>query len=76
MPRLTPIHWKKLRCVFEKAGFKENRTIGSHIALVKPGISRPVIIPKYDEVGIDIIKSNIRTADISREEYFQFLGEC
>ena len=41
----------------------------------KPGIARPVVIPKYAEVGRDIIQSNMRTAGISRERYLQLLKE-
>ena len=41
--------------------------------MVKPGVPRPVIIPKYDEVGLDIIKSNMRTAEMSRERFFELL---
>ncbi len=39
----------------------------------KPGVARPIVIPKYDRVDVDIIKSNLRTAQISREEYFELL---
>jgi len=74
LPRLTPVSWKTLKKIFEKAGFVENRTEGSHIVMVKDGISRPIIIPKYDEIGLDIIKSNMRSADMSREEYFRYLN--
>ena len=72
---MTPIHWEKLSRIFEKAGFKKEREKGSHIILTKEGIDRPVVIPKYSEVGIDIIKSNMRTAKMSRKEYFRLLNE-
>ena len=39
----------------------------------KPGLARPLIIPKYDKVDVDIIKANLRTAQMSREEYFKLL---
>jgi hypothetical protein len=39
----------------------------------KPGIDRCLVIPKYKEVGIDIIKANLRSAKLSREEYFNLL---
>ncbi|MEW6202186.1 MAG: hypothetical protein AB1546_09435 [bacterium] len=39
----------------------------------KPGIKRPLVIPQYDEVRVDIIQSNIRTAGITRKEYFETL---
>lgn len=39
----------------------------------KLGVDRPVVIPRYDKVDIDIIKANLRTAQLSREEYFRLL---
>jgi hypothetical protein len=39
----------------------------------KPGVFRPVIVPKYKEVGRDIIKNNMRTAGMSTKRYFQLL---
>ncbi len=76
MPRLTALHWKKLVCVFEKDGFRKDREHGDHIVMVKSGVARPVIIPKYSEVGIDIIKSNMRTACMSRERFLDLLKDC
>ena len=42
--------------------------------MVRDGIPRPIIIPKYDEIGLDIIKSNMRSAGMSREEYLKYLN--
>jgi hypothetical protein len=49
------------------------RISGDHIVLVKNGMARPVVIPKYSEIGLDIIKSNMRTAGMSRDRYFELL---
>ncbi len=76
MPRLTPIHWKKLKRIFEKAGFKKDREEGDHIVLTRLGTPRPVVIPKYKNIDVDIIKSNMRTAGMTRDEYFRLLKEC
>lgn len=76
MPRITPVHWKKLECVFLKAGFTLNRTKGDHRIYVKSNILRPIVIPTYHEIDVEIIKSNLRSANISRTEYFQLLEEC
>ena len=76
MPRITPVDWKTLDCVFKKAGFVFDRGKGDHRSYVKPGCLRPVVIPKYKEIDIDIIKSNMRTAGMSRDEYFKYLAEC
>ena len=36
---------------------------------------RPVIIPRHTPVDVDIIKRNMRTAQMAREEYFKLLSE-
>ena len=73
MPRITPIPWQILERVFLKAGFRFVRQESSHRAYAKPGIARPIIIPEYREVPVSIIRSNLKTAGISREEYFRLL---
>ncbi|MBI3468538.1 MAG: type II toxin-antitoxin system HicA family toxin [Planctomycetes bacterium] len=75
MPRITPIPARRLRRVFELAGFVCVRTEGDHHVFSKEGVARPVVIPDYDEVPVFIIRNNLRTAGISREEYFQLLKQ-
>jgi len=75
MPKITPIPAGRLRKVFEKAGFKCVRIEGDHFVYTKPGVARPVVIPDWKEVPIFIIKNNMRTAGITREEYFSLLEE-
>jgi predicted RNA binding protein YcfA (HicA-like mRNA interferase family) len=71
--RITPVHWTLLERVFLQAGFRFARQQGSHRSYVKPGVSRPIVIPTYDEVPVSIIRTNLKTAGISREEYFRLL---
>ena len=66
------VHWKVLECVFIKEGFKYNRHSGDH----RLYILRPVVIPSYNEIDKDIIQSNMRTAEMSRDRYFELLTEC
>ena len=73
MSRIIPIPASRLRKVFEKAGFKCVRIEGDHFVYTKEGVARPVVIPNWKEVPIFIIKNNLRTAGISREEYFALL---
>lgn len=75
MPRIIPIHWRTLERVFLAAGFEFARQEGSHGAYTKPGLSRPIVIPTYDEVPVSIIRNNLKTASISRDEYFRLLKE-
>jgi predicted RNA binding protein YcfA (HicA-like mRNA interferase family) len=74
MPRITPVSWKRLERVFLSAGFTFARQEGSHRSYVKSGVARPVVIPTYDEVPVFVIRNNLRTAGISREEYLRLLS--
>jgi predicted RNA binding protein YcfA (HicA-like mRNA interferase family) len=75
VPKLSPVDWKTLYRVFKAAGFKKKREEGDHIVMEKEDCARPVIIPKYSEIGVEIIKRNMRTANnMTREEYFRLLG--
>jgi len=73
MPRMAPIHWRTLERVFVAAGFRFIRQQGSHRSYVRPGVARPIVIPTYDEIPVSIIRHNLRTAGISRDQYFGLL---
>jgi len=75
MPKITPITPYRLRRVFEKAGFRCVRIEGDHFVYTKEGVPRPLVIPDWKEVPVFIIKNNLRTAGLTREEYFGFLAE-
>jgi predicted RNA binding protein YcfA (HicA-like mRNA interferase family) len=75
MPKIAPVSWRTLEKVFLAAGFKFDRQSGSHRCYVKEGVSRPVVIPAYDEVPVAIIRNNLKTAGISREKYFELLNQ-
>ena len=64
---MTPVHWKKLKCVFEKVGFKLDRIEGDHMILIKPKVKRPIVIQRIPQIDVALIKSNMRTAGISRK---------
>jgi len=61
--------------VFERAGFSCVRIEGDHYVYTKDGVARPIVIPDWREVPVFIIKNNLRSANISREEYFTLLAE-
>jgi predicted RNA binding protein YcfA (HicA-like mRNA interferase family) len=73
MPKLTPVHYKVLVKVFKKAGFVIARQESSHIVMEKPGHDRPLVIPCYSDVGVPIISGLLRSAKMSRTEYFGLL---
>lgn len=74
MPKLAPIHYETLIKIFEQEGFKIARTKGDHIMMTKPGIKRPLVIKTSPrEVAVTHIKTNLNTAGMSRERYFELL---
>ena len=73
MPKITPLPAKSLRKIFEISGFRCVRIEGDHFVFTKEGIARPVVIPNWKEVPVFVIKNNLRTAGITREEYFYLL---
>ncbi len=75
MPRITPLPGRRLRRLFELAGFTCVRTEGDHMVLTRPGLARPLVIPDCDAVPVFIIRNNLRTAGLSREEYFRLLQQ-
>ena len=76
MPRITPIHWKVLECIFKKDGFKFKGQSSSHRLYEKDGIERPIVIPTYNEVDSGIILGLMRTAKMTRQKYFKLLKRC
>ncbi len=73
MLKIFPTDWQTQLKIFEHFGCIYSRKKGSHYVLTCPGAKRAVVIPEYDEIDIDIIKSNMRTVGMSREEYFDLL---
>lgn len=75
MPKFTPQDWQTVEAVFLAVGFCFVRQQGSHRSYVRDNTPRPVVIPTYDEVPVFIIRNNLKTAGISREEYFRLLDK-
>lgn len=75
MPKFSPVSYKRLVKVFEADGFRCLRIEGDHMVFSKAGVSRPVVIPKYAAVPVFVIRNNLRTAGMSRDRYFDLLGE-
>lgn len=50
------------------------RQKGDHLIMTKPGIKRPVVIKTSPrQVAVTHILTNLRTAGISRERYFELM---
>jgi predicted RNA binding protein YcfA (HicA-like mRNA interferase family) len=74
--RISPIHHLKLVKVFELDGFVVRRQKGDHMILTKSGIKRPLVIKKSPrKVPVTHILTNLKTAGISRDRYFELLDQ-
>jgi hypothetical protein len=45
------------------------------ISYRKQGIKRPLVIPAYRSVPVFVIRNLLRTAGMSRDRYFELLGQ-
>ena len=73
--KIKPTNYQIQARIFEKAGCIYVRTKGDHLIYHYPGAIRPVIIPKYKEVPVFVIKNNMRVVGMSRENYLELLKE-
>ena len=74
MPRITPVDYRTLIRVFEQDGFAVSRQKGDHVVMTKPGVPRPVVIKTSPrQVSVTHIRTNLTTAGMSRERYFELL---
>ncbi|MBC2704251.1 type II toxin-antitoxin system HicA family toxin [Desulfobacula sp.] len=71
--KIKPTHYQVQVKIFEMAGCLYVRTKGDHLIYQYPGAVRPVIIPRYKEVPIFVIKNNMRVIEMSREKYLKLL---
>lgn len=74
--KLVPIPYRKLIRVFELDGFAVARSRGDHIAMIKPGVRRLLIIKTSPrKVPVAHIRTNMTTAGMSRERFFELLDK-
>lgn len=75
MPRIVEIHWRKLVKILEADGAVVIGQTGDHIEMKKEGAKRRLVVPKYKNIPIFIIKNNMETAQMSRKRYFELLNK-
>jgi predicted RNA binding protein YcfA (HicA-like mRNA interferase family) len=74
LPKLTPIPYQTLIRIFEADGFAVRWHEGDHITMVKPGVIRPLVIKTSPRnVPVTHIRTNMTTAGMSRERFFELL---
>lgn len=74
--KITQIPYQKLVKIFELEGFTLKRQKGDHLILTKPGVRRPLVIKTSPrKIAVAHIMTNLNTAGMSRERYFELLDQ-
>ncbi len=77
MNKLVPIHYEILIKIFELDGFSIKRKKGDHVIMTKQGVTRPLVIKTSPRlVPITHIRTNMTTAGMTRERFFELLEEA
>ena len=72
MSKLANLSAKKVIKALERLGYSAVRIKGSHVILKREN-SPPLIIPRHKEVAPHLIKSQLKRAGISVEEFLKNL---
>ena len=71
---MRPVKWTELRAIAEEEGCVFDRDRGDHYIMTKPGMARPVVIPRKKSLGENIVLSIARTLDIAPADMKARLG--
>lgn len=74
MGALANIHWRDFIRTMRTFGFVEERQRGDHHVLVKPGVARPIVVPEDNPLPEFLVRTNLRTAGIGRDEFLKALA--
>ncbi len=58
---------------FSKVGWEPAGQVGSHFVMTKPGIRVNLSIPQHKELSVGTLRSLIRNAGMSVEEFLELL---
>lgn len=73
MGRLANISGKDAVKAFQKAGWQVRGQVGSHLVLTKPGVRANLTVPQHPELASGTLRSLIKTAGLSVEEFLGLL---
>lgn len=75
MPKLPQVKSKEAIKVFEKVGFTQEHTRGSHYIMRRPMDKRKLSIPIHGSkpLGRGLLLSLLKDADIARDEFINLL---
>ncbi len=75
MPHIGSIHWKEFEKFLLSVGCTFKREKGDHRIYRKPGIKRPIVVPRDTQLPAFIVLNNLRVLGISRENYLKKLKD-
>ena len=70
---MRPVKWKELVRLCKSEGCVFDRQRGSHYIMTKPGLNRPIVIPKRSSLREHIVFSVGRTLGLNRKQIEQRL---
>jgi len=73
MGRLGNISGKDATEAFGKAGWQVMGQVGSHVVMTKPGVRANLSIPQHKELSTGTLRTLIRAAGITVEEFLALL---
>lgn len=73
MPKIVSIHWKKFEKFLLEVGCVFKREKGDHRIYWRQGLSRPIVLPRDNQLPVFVIQNNLRILGISREQYLEIL---
>jgi predicted RNA binding protein YcfA (HicA-like mRNA interferase family) len=71
--KIKPTNWQTRVKIFEKYSCVFVRQKGDHLIFHHKRAKRAVVIPKYGEIPVAIIRNNMNTVGMTRDEYFSIL---
>ena len=73
MNRIIPIFWQEFEKFLLFIGCEFKREKGDHRIYWREGLKRPIVIPREKNLPVFIIRNNLRTLNIGREEYLEIM---
>ena len=74
MARLPTVSGRQAVAAFEGAGFEVKRQRGSHVILVKAGITATLSVPDCRQLKPGTLRALIRKAELTVDQFAELVG--
>ena len=64
---MRPVSWKELRDIAEAEGCQFDRQRGDHYVMTKPGMHRPIVIPRKNSLSDRIVLNVAKQLGLDRK---------